>query len=228
MYSVIIPAAGTGSRMGLDHNKLFYKISDHTIIEHTVNKFTTDQKCKQIILTVSVADLEKMQKIFTNYPPVKIVIGGKTRQESVYNALEQVTEEIVIVHDGARPFVTSKIIHACYNIAKKGFGAISAVLPKDTIKQRHPSKVDTIGLTLLRNELVAVQTPQAFPTAVLRKANDLAKKANTLSAATDDASIVEKYTDVDIKIVAGDYKNIKFTTLEDIEYFKFLMKKEQL
>jgi len=226
MYSVIIPAAGTGSRMGLGHNKLFYKFSEHTIIEHTVNKFTADQKCKQIILTVNIADLEKMKEIFADISTIKIVIGGESRQESIYNALEQVTKEVVLIHDGARPFVTSKTIDACYEVAKKGFGAIAAVLPKDTIKQRHSSKLDTVGLTLLRNELVAVQTPQAFPVSILRKANELAKNANTLNTATDDASLVEKYTNTDIKIVAGDYKNVKFTTPEDLEYFEFLMKKE--
>ena len=225
MYSVIIPAAGTGSRMRLGHNKLFYKVSEQTVIERTVNKFAVDQKCKQIILTVSNTDLEKMKEIFPNHQAVKIIIGGKTRQESIYNALEKVTEEIVIVHDGARPFVTSKVIDNCYDMAKKRFGAIAAVLPKDTIKQCHPSKVDTVSHTLSRNELVAVQTPQAFPTSVLKKANELAHNDRALSEATDDASLVEKYTDIDIKIVEGDYKNIKFTTPEDIEYFEFLMKK---
>ena len=227
MYTVIIPAAGTGSRMGLGHNKLFYKVSGQTVIEHTVNKFTTDLKCKQIILTVSNVDLEKMNEIFTSYPTVKTVIGGESRQESIYNGLAQVTGEIVLIHDGARPFISANIIDACYNVVESGFGAIAAVLPKDTIKQRHPSKEDVVGLTLSRNELVAVQTPQAFPTSVLKKANELAKIAGTLSAATDDASLVEKYTDIDIKIVNGSYKNIKFTTPEDIEYFEFLLRKKE-
>jgi len=227
MYSVIIPAAGTGSRMGLGHNKLFYKVLEHTIIEHTVNKFAIDQKCKQIILTVNIADLEKMKEIFANHPAVEVVIGGKTRQESIYNALEWVTEEIVLVHDGARPFVSANMIDACYDVANKGLGAVAAVLPKDTIKQRHSSRADVINRTIARDELVAVQTPQAFPTAVLKRANELAKNVHALNEATDDASLVEKYTEIDVKIVDGDYRNIKFTTPEDIAYFEFLVKKER-
>ena len=222
MYSVIIPAAGRGARMGLAHNKLFYKVSQHTIIEHTVHTFTTDEKCKQIILTVSHADLEKMKEIFANDPAIKIVIGGETRQASIYNALEWVTEEIVLVHDGARPFVSADLIGACYDVAKKGFGAISAVMPKDTVKQQSGG---IINKTLSRDQLVMVQTPQAFPTALLKRANQLA--GNNLNLETDDASLVEKYTDVDIRVVEGDYKNIKFTTPEDIEYFKFLMKERK-
>ena len=226
MYTVILPAAGTGSRMKLGYNKLFHKIAKRTIIEHTVAHFLDDIKCTQIIIVANAEDQVDMCGLFKNHAQIEVTPGGKSRQESIYNALDSVREDIVIVHDGARPFVTNEMINACYDVALKGFGAIAAVLPKDTIKQRHSSKTDVVSQTLVRDELIVVQTPQAFPTSVLKKANQLAKQANMLSEATDDASLVENHTEIEVKIVKGDYKNIKFTTPDDIAYFEFLMTKE--
>lgn len=221
MYSVIIPASGTGSRMGLGYNKLFYQVAGRTLIEYTVANFFNDIKCKQIILTVNPNDLDRMRDIFDSYPRVSLVIGGSTRQESIYNALETVTEAIVLVHDGARPFVTNDLIDACYDVATGGVGAIVAVVSKDTIKQLDSQRNNVINRTLPRETLVVVQTPQAFPTDVLKHANRLAVDAGFIG--TDDASLVEQFTEIEIKIVEGDYKNIKFTTPEDIAYIEFLM-----
>jgi len=225
MYTVILPAAGSGKRMNLGYNKLFHKIAKRTVIEHTVAWFLNDVKCNQIIIVANEDDQVNMYDLFHSYPRIEIVLGGQTRQESIYNALEYVREEVVLVHDGARPFVNDEIIDACYETALKGFGAVTAVPLKETIKQRSSSKVDVIEKTLVRAELISVQTPQAFPTAILKKANEFAKNAHKLAEATDDSSLVEKYTEVEIKIIDGDYRNIKFTTNEDIVYFDFLMKK---
>jgi 2-C-methyl-D-erythritol 4-phosphate cytidylyltransferase len=225
MYTVILPAAGTGSRMNLGFNKLFHKIAKRTIIEHTVARFLNDIKCTQIIIVASADDQPAMQELFKDHCRVEFVSGAATRKESVYNALAHVREEVVMVHDGARPFVTSQVIDECYDVASKGFGAISAVTPKDTIKERHPVNTKFVKQTIDRNRLAITQTPQAFPTAVLKKANELAKNAFLLELATDDASLIEKHTEIEIKIVDGDYQNIKFTTPDDIAYFEFLLKK---
>jgi len=225
MYTVILPAAGTGSRLNLGYNKLFHRIAKRTVIEHTVAWFLNDDKCNQIIIVVNERDQADMCDLFHSYPRIEIVLGGDTRQESIYNALAYVREHVVLVHDGARPFVNDEIIDACYEAASAGFGAVTTVPLKDTIKQRNMSKENVIEKTLSRAELVAVQTPQAFPFAVLQKANELAKNAHTLADATDDASLVEKYTELEIKIVEGSHRNIKFTTEEDIAYFDFLMKR---
>jgi len=227
MYTVILPAAGSGSRMKLGYNKLFHKIARRTVIEHTVAWFLNDIKCKQIIVVASANDQVEMFNLFHSYPRVEIILGGNSRQESIYNALEHVREDIVMVHDGARPFVNNLIIDTCYEVASAGFGAVAAVAPKDTIKERHSTVHDVISRTLPRDALVAVQTPQAFPTTILKKANALAKNAQLLQEATDDASLVEKYTEIEIKVVDGDYKNIKFTTSDDIAYFEFLMRRER-
>ena len=223
MYTVILPAAGIGARMGFGYNKLFHKIARRTIIEHTAAVFLNDIKCSQIIITANEDDLLKMHTLFEYQPRVEIMVGGDTRQASVHNALRHVDQKIVLVHDGARPFVTQKMIDDCYDIAELGFGATTAISLKDTIKQRHSSKGDVVNRTIPRDALVSVQTPQAFPTDVLQKAHQLAH--NAFITATDDASLVENHTEIDVKIVEGDYKNIKFTTPEDVAYFEFLMKR---
>jgi len=223
MYTVILPAAGIGARMGLGYNKLFHKIARRTIIEHTAAVFLNDIKCSQIIITANEDDLLKMHTLFEHKPRVEIIVGGETRQASVFNALKHVDKEIVLVHDGARPFVTQKMIDDCYDIAEQGFCAIVAMPLKDTIKQRHSSKIDVVNRTIPRDEFIFAQTPQAFPTDVLQKAHQLAH--NAFIVATDDASLVENHTEIDVKIVEGDYKNIKFTSPEDIAYFEFLIKK---
>ena len=225
MYTVIIPASGSGSRMGLGYNKLFHKISYRTIIEHTVAVFSNDIKCSQIIITARKDELFKMRDLFERRQRIEIVTGGSTRQESIVNALSHVREKVVLIHDGARPFVTQSLIDSCYDIAEQGFSAIVAVSPKDTIKKRHPSRLDIVDRTLPRDELVCVQTPQAFPTDVLQKAHQLAQYAGL--EATDDAMLVENYIDIPVKIVEGDHRNIKFTTPDDIPYFEFLMEKRR-
>ena len=225
MYSVIIPAAGSGSRMNLGYNKLLHKVANQTIIEHTVRWFFNDIKCRQIIIVINLVDQEKMERLFERQPRIQFVIGSHSRGESIYEGLKVVKEKIVLIHDGARPFINQQMIDDCYDQAAKDFGAICAVVPKDTIKMRHTSRSDMIGSTLNREQLLAVQTPQAFPTDILLKANELAKRTNFLELATDDASIVEKFTEVAVKVVAGDYKNIKFTTPEDIDYFEFLLRR---
>ena len=224
MYTVILPAAGTGSRMKLGYNKLFHKIAKRTIIEHTVARFLNDIKCTQIIIVANADDQATMKELFKDHRRVEFITGGPTRQESVFEALTHVREDVVMVHDGARPFVTSRVIDECYEVASKGYGAISAVIPKDTIKQRHSVNRNFVKQTIDRNGLAVTQTPQAFPTVILKKANELAKNAFLLDLATDDASLVENFTEIAIKIVDGAYANIKFTTPEDIKYFEILMK----
>jgi len=225
MYTAIIPAAGSGSRMNLGYNKLLHKIAGYTVIEHTVRHFLNDIMCRQIIITSSADDLEKISGLFYREKRIEVVLGDVTRQESICQALEFVKHDIVLIHDGARPFINKQIINDCADLAATGVGAITGVKIKDTIKKRHSSNNNMISQTLNRDQLIAVQTPQAFPTDVLKKAYALAKNVSFLSTATDDAMIVEKFTEIPVMIVEGDYKNLKFTTTEDLEYFEFLLRR---
>ena len=120
-------------------------------------------------------------------------------------------EEVVLVHDGARPFVTSQMIAECVSLAQEEKAAIVAVPVKDTMKR----VIDGVVVeTPRRDEMYSVQTPQAAPTELLKKAHKAAKDANFLG--TDEASLIEKFTDNPVHVVKGSYTNIKLTTPEDL------------
>ena len=223
MYTAIVTSAGSGSRMGLGYNKMFYKILGRTIIEHSVALFLNDIKCSQIIVPTALEDQDMMRDIFKNQRRIEISNGGETRQKSVSNALELVREAVVLVHDGARPRATQAMVDECYDVAMAETSAVVAVPLKDTVKRVSSDDASLVGETIPRESLIAVQTPQAFPISVLKAAHKLAIKSDFIG--TDDAQLVERFTEVPIKIVPGDYRNMKFTTPEDIDYFEHMMKK---
>jgi len=225
MYSVIITAAGSGTRMDLGYNKIFYVISGKTIIERSVELFLQDDRCSQIIMTASDVDFEQVQQIFKHESKVHVCLGGDTRQGSVCNGLKHVTEDVVMVHDGARPFLKQRMIDDCYMIAKGGDAGVVSVLIKDTIKQTNPNDKWLVDKTLNRDELIAVQTPQSAPTKILQEAHEKANLEGFI--ATDDVNLVEKYMDVPVRAIKGSYTNLKFTTKEDIDMFEYFLSKKE-
>ncbi len=198
MKSVIILAAGSGSRCNLGYNKMLYKINDRMLIEYTIDKF----KGYEIILTVSKDDYEMFKEVFPN---LKIVLGGETRQQSVKNAVEMCENENVLIHDGARIFVDSQTILNVEQAIQNNNAVVPCVKVKDSIKNGEGQNID-------RNNLYIAQTPQAV------------KKSIYLSCVgsecTDDVSVLEK-CGYDVCIVEGNYNNIKVTTIDDIEFAKF-------
>ena len=108
-YSVVLPCAGIGKRMGLGYNKLLFQLNDQTVLENTVNIFIQDEQCKQIILVISPEDEQKIQTMIHS-KKIETCYGGKERQDSVYNGLQVVNVENVFVHDGARPFVDEDML----------------------------------------------------------------------------------------------------------------------
>jgi len=223
MYSAIVTAAGSGSRMGLGYNKIFYKIFGKTIVEYGVDLFLKDPNCSQVVVTTAKDDFAQMATIFAHEAKIQLVVGGFTRQDSIYRSLQMVKEPLVLVHDSSRPFVTQQMVDDCCEVVRLGKGAVVAVKVKDTIKTVAIADQKSIETTLDRSMLVAAQTPQAFSTAVLTAAYEAARSAGFVG--TDDASLVEKYTKTKICVVAGNYQNVKFTTPEDIAYFEFLLGK---
>ena len=215
MYSAMVLAAGIGSRMGLGYNKMLYEIKGAPVIIHTIKKFLNDETCGQIVLVVNELEIKTMQQLLNETKlideRIEIVKGGKERQYSVYNGLQVINQDIVLVHDGARPFVTSEMIQKCYELATSGYPSIVAVPVKDTMKRVINGVVIE---TPNRDEMYSVQTPQAAPTALLRQAHEAAKKENFLG--TDEASLIERYTDQSVHVVKGSYTNIKLTTPEDL------------
>lgn len=210
-YSAIIVAAGQGSRTSLQYNKVLHKFSDgKTILATVMETFLNDDRCKQIIIVLNEKDLYAQSKCQPSGKAV-FALGGKTRQESVLNGLMAASEPYVLIHDGARPFLKQETIDLVLN----GLNTYQAVIPgvpvTDTIKQVKDGKV----LTLKRDELFAVQTPQGFLTGTIFDAYLKALEEDLL--VTDDAQVIELTGSTEIMIVAGDEENIKITTQTDLK-----------
>ncbi|MET3699960.1 2-C-methyl-D-erythritol 4-phosphate cytidylyltransferase [Bacillus oleivorans] len=220
-YAVIIPAAGSGKRMNAGKNKLFLTVQDVPVIIHTLQVFETDSLCKAIYLSINPAERESFELLIKQYKIKKIkamVAGGKERQESVYQALKAVNEaDIVLVHDGARPFIRHSTIRHLVEKADESKAAIVAVPVKDTVKRVENGQITE---TVERSSLWAAQTPQAFHMSILKKAYELAERDSFFG--TDDASLVERLG-VPVAIVEGQYDNIKLTTKEDLYFAEAIL-----
>ncbi|MBR2067292.1 MAG: 2-C-methyl-D-erythritol 4-phosphate cytidylyltransferase [Solobacterium sp.] len=211
-YSVIIVAAGSGTRMKLGYNKVYAKLEDNrTILRTAMDLFMEDKDCKQIIVVTSA---DSFYQNWQEYWPGKVLVvkGGKTRQESVSHGLQAVKEEYVFVHDGARPYLEKKDLEAIKKAVKKYGAAVLSVPPKDTIKKVEDGFVKK---TYRRENLFIAQTPQAFRFSILYSC--MMQAIENHFEGTDDCLLVEKYADVQIKVVEGSYRNLKITTEEDLK-----------
>lgn len=210
---VIVVAAGSSSRMqGI--NKQFLEINSVPVIVKTLLCFESCSAIKNIVLVTKSDDIFEMQRLAQKFGISKlsdIVCGGATRQESVLNGLERVkNEEFVLIHDGARPFVSQSVVWGVVDTLEKCDAVTCAVKVKDTIKQ-----IDENGKvikTVDRASLVSVQTPQGVN---VKKYLDAINKVGDVSAFTDDTSIMEAAR-YNVRVVEGSYKNIKITTPDDI------------
>ncbi|QPC48013.1 2-C-methyl-D-erythritol 4-phosphate cytidylyltransferase [Mangrovibacillus cuniculi] len=216
-YRVIIPAAGQGKRMGLGYNKLFLPLGGRALIAHTLDVFLQDSSCETVILSTNEEERELFLSLSLKGDRSKItfVNGGVERQHSVANGLSSIDakeDTLVLVHDGARPFITREVIAKVVQKANDNGAAIVGVPVKDTIKRIQSSVVQE---TIDRSSLWQIQTPQAFRLSILHEAHQWARVNNYLG--TDEASLVEKIS-YPVSIVEGSYDNIKLTTKEDI-YF---------
>ncbi|WP_432404606.1 2-C-methyl-D-erythritol 4-phosphate cytidylyltransferase [Wukongibacter sp. M2B1] len=217
MNTAIILAAGRGTRMKAEMNKQYLLLKGRPIIAHTIDVFEKSPLIDEIILVINKNDIEVCKKnILEKYKfkkVKKVIIGGKERQRSVYNGILAVNEEaeIILIHDGARPIVSEQIIERCTNGAKE-HGAVSAGVPiKETIKIMKADRF--VDFTPKRENVWITQTPQAFKTETIKKAHEIAIEENILG--TDDAMLIE-YMGEKVKMVEGDYENIKITTPEDL------------
>ena len=211
--SVIIPAAGQGTRMGSSTPKQYLSLNGQPILHHTLRAFENSGLVDSVTLVVPKNDLDAAQKKW-NYQIVKnIVQGGKERQDSVYNGFKALGSDtdIVIVHDGVRPFVTADMIGRSIEAAKQFGAAIVAIQVSDTIKQ--VDNKDFVTRTVDRNELWRVQTPQAFQYAILGES--FQKAAEDSYYGTDEGSLLE-HAGKKLKIIMGSELNIKITRQEDL------------
>lgn len=215
--SVIIVAAGRGTRMNMDISKQYVEVARKPVIARTIQVFEDCEFIHEIILVVNEYDiLYCKQEIIEKYGFRKVkslVTGGSERQNSVYNGLQEVSKscKVVLIHDGARPFVKEEIILACIQGAQDFEACCAAIPVKDTIKA--VSEDGFIKETLNRNELWSIQTPQAFQYHVIMTAQQRAVEEGFLG--TDDAGLVER-VGFKVKLIKGSYYNIKITTQEDL------------
>lgn len=216
----IILGAGNGTRMKTKDSKLLLKIGGKTVIERSVDAFLSSSDIDEVIVTAREQDLETFSALLTD-ERVTFVIGGDTRQQSVRNAVETIDEcGLLAIHDGARPLISSDAIDDTVRAAKEHSAAATGVYVKDTIKV-----VDKDGFvvnTPNRSTLFAVQTPQIFDFELYKSALEFAEKNGR--DFTDDCQLAEYYGKK-VKMVTGDYTNIKITTPEDIDFAESILKK---
>lgn len=214
---VVIAAAGIGSRMKSNISKQYLLLKQRPILAYSLQVFEACEAVEQIVVAVHPLAAEYCQKEIINRYGFKkvtdLVAGGETRQHSVWQGLQHLDESnaIVAVHDGARPFVTPELLAKLLAAAAEWGAAIPGVPVKDTVKVM--DQEGFVNRTLARDNLFAVQTPQLFAGAELRKAYSLAMAEGFNG--TDDASVYEKYIGK-VRLVEGEYRNIKITTPEDL------------
>ncbi len=215
----VVPAAGMGKRMGADINKQYLLLDGMPIVARTLQVLQQCDLIAGIILVTPEQEIPYCRsEVVERYNLTKvlcIVPGGSERQHSVMNGLTELIkhalpEDIVLIHDGVRPFIDSQLLHLSYKTACDTGGALVAVPVKDTIKTVHD---DIITGTPDRSNLCQAQTPQTFRFDVILKAHIQAELDRFLG--TDDCSLVERMGG-NIKIVRGNYRNIKITTPEDM------------
>jgi len=215
--SAVIVAAGKSTRMNMDINKQYLEIGGMPVLAHALNVFEKCMEIDEIILVVNSEEISYCKNnIIDKYgfkKIAKVVPGGDERQFSVYNGLKQVNGkcEIVLIHDGARPFITEDIILEGIEKTKEFGAACIAVPMKDTVKV--VGNGDVIESTPDRNKLWAVQTPQIFRYELIMKAYEKACKDGYTG--TDDTVLVERLG-YNVHVVLGNYYNIKITTKEDL------------
>lgn len=212
-YSVCLLAAGKGSRTQLDYNKVFYELSDgKTVLDHSLSLFLMDEDCVQVIIACAEYEKEKMERLYKNIDKVEIVIGGHTRQESVSIALKHVFASYVFIHDAARPYLKQEYVDSLKECLKKEKACLLMVPSVDTIKIVENGYVKE---TIERSRVYHAQTPQCFDTELIRKCHACAEKENWIG--TDDAQLVERFSDIPIKVVLSDCSNVKITLPTDLK-----------
>lgn len=205
-YTAIVLASGSSRRANIGYNKIFYKIDNIPVINLACKNFINDENCEKIIITYSNDEIVKLKQLFYNNKIV-YVKGGLTRQESVKNAVNEVKSEYVLIHDGARPFVSKDLISRLVKELENNNAIIPVINITDTIKVIKDNKVVK---TLNRDEIKIVQTPQAFKTSLIKKAHEMA--SNTYF---DDASLIEEVLNETVYVIDGERDNIKLTYKED-------------
>ncbi|MCR5396141.1 MAG: 2-C-methyl-D-erythritol 4-phosphate cytidylyltransferase [Lachnospiraceae bacterium] len=225
-YTAIVLAGGSGKRMGLSVKKQYIEICNKPLLYYSVHAFEKSD-VDEIVLVVTPGDENYVkEEIVEKYGFKKvsaIVPGGKERYNSVYEGLKVTRGDYVLIHDGARAFVTKEIIRRSMDGAKE-YGACVVGMPvKDTIKVADDDGY--VKDTPERSSLWMVQTPQAFFYPLVKDAYEKVLEKDA-TGVTDDAMVVELATDQKVKLIEGSYDNIKVTTIDDLDVAENILKKQ--
>lgn len=223
MTSAIIVAAGSGTRMGPNADKLFLTVAGQPIVAHTWRRFDTSRLIDEVIvvtregqtaLFAALAEQHKFRK------PHKIVVGGKERQDSVWNGLHAISPstELVAIHDGARPCTSPALIEATIEAARRNGAAVAAQRMTDTVKQSDDGLF--ISQHLDRSKLWAVQTPQCFRVDIIKRALSIVRERGM--QVTDDTAACDLIGQP-VLLVEGNAPNPKVTVPEDLPYIEMLL-----
>jgi len=228
--SVILPAAGLGTRMGREKSgvsrKQFMLLDGAPILIHTIRKFLRCKSVTEIVVALRTEDMDWVRVLIEKERatrPVRIVAGGDSRQHSVENALAAIEPDtdLVAVHDAVRPFIDSDLVEKVIAEAAQTGAAIVGIVPVDTVKRVHLNK---IRATIPREHLVLAQTPQVFRFDLLKRAFEMAR--NDGFTGTDESSLVERLELVDVSVIQGSDRNIKITKPTDMELARLFLSEE--
>lgn len=211
MITVILMMAGSSSRMNISENKLFLPLGDKLVFEHSLDLFINEG-----LDIICVTKPEYIKYLNKYNDKVKIVIGGETRQQSVYNGLLACDNEYVIIHDAARPFISKKILDECKEAINQNKCFLVAKKSKDSVYVKIPFEA------VKRDNVIMAQTPQGGTKSALLNAHINAINEGFIS--TDDISLLLKYSNEEIMIIEGDENNFKITTQLDYILAKELVK----
>jgi 2-C-methyl-D-erythritol 4-phosphate cytidylyltransferase len=225
MNSVILVAAGKGTRMGVRKDKLFLKVAGRPVVAHTWQRFEDARCIDEIIIVVRKGRERLFAELAEKYgfkKPFRIVVGGAERQDSVWNGLEALSpsSEVVAIHDAARPCVSEELIAATVKRAAETGAAVAAQPVTDTIKESVDGRL--IERTLDRSKLWSVQTPQTFRVEVIRRAlTEVRRRRLTF---TDDTAACELIRQP-VRLISRIAPNPKVTVPGDLPYVEALLKK---
>jgi 2-C-methyl-D-erythritol 4-phosphate cytidylyltransferase len=230
--SVILPAAGLGTRMGREKagtsRKQFMLLDNSPILVHTIRKFFRCPSVSEIVVALRKEDFDWARGLLQQHPdhsakPVRFVEGGDSRQQSVQNALSTLgaDTDLVAVHDAVRPFIEPELVEKVIAEAASSGAAIVGIVPVDTVKRVHKNKVRD---TLPRENLVLAQTPQVFRFELLRRAFARAGEDNFYG--TDESSLVERLDEIEVSVVQGTDRNIKITRQTDMDLARLFLSEE--
>ncbi len=220
---LLIPAAGKGSRMGSQRNKLLLTLRGQSIMAWTLIAAEAAEAINWIGIIGQPIDFPDFKAILSQLSltkPIELIQGGTTRQESVYNGLQALPEDAdrVLIHDGARCLATPDLFNRCAATLQTCPGLIAAIPVKDTIKIVDQNQI--VQDTPNRSHLWAAQTPQGFEVKLLKQCHDQGKQQGW--EVTDDAALFEK-CGLPVQIVAGEETNLKVTTPVDLSVAEFIL-----